>query len=228
MLEKLKSDVLEANLELEKKKLVIYTWGNVSGIDRKKSLVVIKPSGVPYDSLNTHNMSVIDLDGNIVEGKLKPSSDYPTHLELYKAFPSIGGIAHTHSTFATSWAQAASSIPPFGTTHADYFYGSIPCTRKLTRQEIENDYEKNTGKLITETFKDIDYLEVPGVLVSNHGPFTWGKDAGEAVYNSVVFEKIAEIGLNTIRIDNSSTEMQTELLDKHFLRKHGKNAYYGQ
>jgi len=228
MLEQLKSDVLKANLELEKKKLIIYTWGNASGIDRKKSLVVIKPSGVPYDSLSIDNMAVINLDGQVVEGDLKPSSDYPTHLILYKYFSKVGGIVHTHSTFATSWAQACSEIPPLGTTHADYFYGSIPCTRSLTKEEIENDYEKNTGKVIIETFIGSSYIEIPGVLVANHGPFTWGKNVSTAVCNSVVLEKIAEIGLNAIKINNSPNKISKELLDKHFFRKHGEKAYYGQ
>jgi L-ribulose-5-phosphate 4-epimerase len=213
---------------LVKHSLVIFTWGNVSGIDREKGLVVIKPSGVDYDKMSADDMVVVDLDGNIVEGKYKPSSDTPTHLELYKAFKNIGGIVHTHSRMATSWAQAGRSIPAYGTTHGDYFYGDIPCTRKMTPAEISSEYEKNTGLVITETFNDISADDIPAVLVHSHGPFTWGKDPHEAVHNSVVLEELASMAMNTEIINSSAERMQKELLDKHYLRKHGKNAYYGQ
>jgi L-ribulose-5-phosphate 4-epimerase len=227
-MEKLKKEVFEANLLLVKHSLVIFTWGNVSGIDREKGLVVIKPSGVDYDKMSADDMVVVDLDGNIVEGKYKPSSDTPTHLELYKAFKNIGGIVHTHSRMATSWAQAGRSIPAYGTTHGDYFYGDIPCTRKMTKDEISSEYEKNTGLVITETFNDISADDIPAVLVHSHGPFTWGKDPHEAVHNSVVLEELASMAMNTEIINSSAERMQKELLDKHYLRKHGKNAYYGQ
>lgn len=227
-MEKLKKEVFEANLLLVKHSLVIFTWGNVSGIDREKGLVVIKPSGVDYDKMSADDMVVVDLDGNIVEGKYKPSSDTPTHLELYKAFKNIGGIVHTHSRMATSWAQAGRSIPAYGTTHGDYFYGDIPCTRKMTKDEISSEYEKNTGLVITETFNDISADDIPAVLVHSHGPFTWGKDPHEAVHNSVVLEELASMAMNTEIINPSAERMQKELLDKHYLRKHGKNAYYGQ
>ena len=227
-MEKLKKEVFEANLLLVKHSLVIFTWGNVSGIDREKGLVVIKPSGVEYDKMSADDMVVVDLDGNIVEGKYKPSSDTPTHLELYKAFKNIGGIVHTHSRMATSWAQAGRSIPAYGTTHGDYFYGDIPCTRKMTKDEISSEYEKNTGLVITETFNDISADDIPAVLVHSHGPFTWGKDPHEAVHNSVVLEELASMAMNTEIINSSAERMQSELLDKHYLRKHGKNAYYGQ
>jgi L-ribulose-5-phosphate 4-epimerase len=227
-MEKLKKEVFEANLLLVKHSLVIFTWGNVSGIDREKGLVVIKPSGVDYDKMSADDMVVVDLDGNIVEGKYKPSSDTPTHLELYKAFKNIGGIVHTHSRMATSWAQAGRSIPAYGTTHGDYFYGDIPCTRKMTPAEISSEYEKNTGLVITETFNDISADDIPAVLVHSHGPFTWGKDPHEAVHNSVVLEELASMAMNTEIINSSAERMQKELLDKHYLRKHGKNAYYGQ
>ncbi len=228
MLEQLKKEVLEANLELVKKNLVIYTWGNVSGIDREKGLVVIKPSGVDYEELKSDDMVVVDLEGNIVEGKLKPSSDTATHLVLYKAFKEIGGVVHTHSEWATSFAQAGLSVPDFGTTHADYFYGEIPCTRSMTEEEIKGEYEKETGNVIVETFKDINPLFVPAVLVDKHGPFSWGKDCKEAVYHSVVMEQVAKMAFNTINLKGNRTPMGKTLLDKHFLRKHGKNAYYGQ
>lgn len=230
MLEKLKREVFEANMELPQKGLVVYTWGNVSGIDRTSGLVVIKPSGVEYDEMTVEDMVVVDLEGNIVEGKLKPSSDTATHLELYKAFKEIGGIVHTHSSMAVSFAQAGRNIPALGTTHADYFYGKIPCTRHMQKQEIQGAYEAETGKVIVETFKDINPLDVPAVLVREHGPFTWGKTPEEAVYHSVVLEEVAKMAFNTVLIGARHEEMamQEDLLDKHFLRKHGNDAYYGQ
>lgn len=230
MLEKLKEEVLKANLELPKRKLVTFTWGNVSGIDRKKKLVVIKPSGVEYDIMKVEDLVVIDLEGNIVEGKLKPSSDTPTHLYLYKNFPNIGGIVHTHSTSATSWSQAGKSIPAYGTTHADYFYGEIPCTRKMLRKEIQGEYELETGKVIVETFRrnGIKEDQVPAVLVNSHGPFAWGKNAEEAVHNILILEELSKIAYKTELLNSEVREMQKELLDKHFLRKHGLNSYYGQ
>ncbi|HPU62545.1 MAG TPA: L-ribulose-5-phosphate 4-epimerase [Mobilitalea sp.] len=228
MLEKLKKEVYEANMELPKRGLVTYTWGNVSGIDRNEGLFVIKPSGVPYEELKPEDMVVIDLKGNKVEGKYNPSSDTPTHLELYLAFPEIGGVVHTHSPAATAWAQAGRPIPCYGTTHADYFYGEIPCTRSLTKEEVEAGYEKNTGLVIIETFRNINPLHVPGVLVKNHGPFTWGKDAANAVYNSVVLEEIAKMNLMTEILNANMQPAPHYIQDKHFLRKHGPNAYYGQ
>jgi L-ribulose-5-phosphate 4-epimerase len=225
---KLKEEVCEANLELASQKLVIYTWGNVSGILREENLVAIKPSGVPYDELTPDMMVVLDLDGNIVEGDYNPSSDTPTHLELYRGFAEIGGVAHTHSTYATAWAQAKKNIDCFGTTHCDYFYHEIPCTPELTSEEINGDYELNTGKAIIRTMQDKDYKSMPGILVANHGPFTWGKDAKNAVYNSVVLEELARMAQLTLSINKDITEIQTALMDKHYLRKHGKNAYYGQ
>lgn len=230
MLEKLKEEVLKANLELPKRGLVTYTWGNVSGIDREKGLVVIKPSGVEYDEMKAEDMVVIDLEGNIVEGSLKPSSDTPTHLDLYRKFKDIGGIVHTHSTWATIWAQAGKSIPAYGTTHADYFYGEIPCTRKMTKDEIKGKYEYETGEVIVETFEkdNISPIEIPAVLVCSHGPFAWGKTPAEAVHNAVVLEELAKMAFNTETLNQNVKAMQKELLDKHFLRKHGKNAYYGQ
>ncbi|WPC39346.1 L-ribulose-5-phosphate 4-epimerase [Clostridium sp. JS66] len=228
MLEDLKSRVLEANLELVRKNLVIYTWGNVSGIDRESGLVVIKPSGVDYDELKVDDMVVVDLQGKVIEGHFKPSSDTPTHLVLYRAFKEIGGVVHTHSEWATSFAQAGLSVPAFGTTHADYFYGEIPCTRAMTEGEIKGEYEKETGNVIVETFKNINPLFIPGVLVNGHGPFSWGKDCDEAVYNSVVMEQVSKIAFNTINLKGNRNPMDQVLLDKHFLRKHGKNAYYGQ
>lgn len=228
MLEKLKEQVLEANLELDRRNLVIYTWGNVSGIDREKGLVVIKPSGVAYGELRAESMVVLTLDGKIVEGKLNPSSDTPTHLGLYRIFPEIGGVVHTHSPHATAWAQANRDIPCLGTTHADYFYGAIPCTRPLNKNEIENEYEKNTAQVIIERFQNLDYRSLPGVLVAGHGPFTWGKDALEAVHNSVVLEEIAKMALNSIQLNPKIGPLPQYLLDKHFLRKHGPKAYYGQ
>lgn len=230
MLEELKKQVLEANLELPKRNLITYTWGNVSGIDREKGFVVIKPSGVEYDAMTVDDLVVVDLDGNVVEGKLKPSSDTPTHLELYRKFKDIGGVVHTHSSWATTWAQAGKSITAYGTTHADYFYGKIPCTRKMTNEEIAGEYELNTGKVIIETFEKegINPNFMPGVLVCSHGPFTWGKSPADAVHNSVVLEELAKMAYHTEILNKDITNMQNELLDKHFLRKHGKNAYYGQ
>ncbi len=228
MLVELKKEVLQANLELINKKLVIYTWGNVSGICRERGLVVIKPSGVPYEELTLDLMVVLDLEGNVMEGDLRPSSDVSTHLEIYKGFSEIGGVVHTHSTWATSWAQAKRSIPCFGTTHADYFYRDIPCTRGLTDKEITGDYEVNTGKVIVETFLKRNYNHTPGVLVAEHGPFTWGIDPGDAVYNGVVLEELAKLAFNTITIDESASSISESLLNKHFFRKHGENAYYGQ
>ena len=228
MLERLKEEVLKANLLLPQFGLVTFTWGNVSGIDREKGLVVIKPSGVEYDTMTADDMVVTDLDGNVVEGKYKPSSDTPTHVELYKAFPNIGGIVHTHSRWATSFAQAHRDIPALGTTHGDYFYGDIPCTRLMTAQEIGGEYEKETGKVIIETFKDKDPDAIPAVLVASHGPFSWGKTPYEAVHNAVVLEEVSFMALQAITLNPEISRMQSELLDKHYLRKHGKNAYYGQ
>lgn len=228
MLEKLKEYVYEQNMELPKRGMVTYTWGNVSAIDRKQGLVVIKPSGVPYDAMCPEDMVVVDLDGNRVEGKLNPSSDTPTHIELYRAFLEIGGIVHTHSTMATAWAQAGRPLPCYGTTHADYFYGEIPCARNLTAQEIEEGYEKNTGSVIIETFAGINPIHVPGVLCKNHGPFAWGKDAAEAVHNAVVLEEVAKMNFYTELINPDAKPAPQCMQDKHFLRKHGPNAYYGQ
>lgn len=230
MLESLKQAVCEANKELPARGLVTYTWGNVSGIDRASGLVVIKPSGVPYDELKPEDMVVLDLNGNKVEGDLNPSSDTPTHIVLYKAFPNIGGIVHTHSRWATIWAQAGMGIPALGTTHADYFYGEIPCTRKMKQKEIETAYEKNTGDVIVETFEGINPDDIPAVLVHSHGPFAWGKDPAEAVHNSVVLEEVAMMAYHTFTLINAASvkPMDKVLLDKHFLRKHGANAYYGQ
>ena len=230
MLEELKEIVLRANLELPKKNLVTYTWGNVSGIDREKGLVVIKPSGVPYEELKAEDMVVLDMDGNKVEGDMRPSSDTPTHIALYKAYPELGGVVHTHSRYATIWAQAGKSIPPLGTTHADYFYGPIPCTRPLTQEEIEGEYELNTGKVIIETFNNagINPVYVPGVVVQSHGPFSWGKSPDEAVHNAVVMEEVGMMALNTKLLNPSIPDVDAFLLDKHFMRKHGANAYYGQ
>lgn len=228
MLEKLKEKVYRANMQLPKYNLVTFTWGNVSEIDREKGLIVIKPSGVAYDELSPQDMVVLDLNGNKVEGKLKPSSDTPTHIELYKAFHNISGIVHTHSPWATSWAQAGRSIPCYGTTHADYMYGKIPCLRSLEKEEIENEYEKNTGLLIVDYFKDKDYIAMPTVLCKNHGPFTWGKDSNEAVHNAVVLEEIAKMATRTEMICPDVKEVSKYLQDKHYYRKHGVNAYYGQ
>ncbi|SDW42410.1 L-ribulose-5-phosphate 4-epimerase [Lachnospiraceae bacterium KHCPX20] len=228
MLEELKQQVYEANMLLPRYNLVTFTWGNVSGIDREKNLFVIKPSGVPYEELIPEDMVVMDLEGNKVEGDLNPSSDTATHLELYKAFPSIGGIVHTHSPYAVAWAQAGKDIPCFGTTHADYFYGDIPCARNLTTEEIDAGYEQNTGKVIIETFADRNPDYVPGVICRNHGPFAWGKDAMEAVHNAVVLEEVAKMDLFTIKIDPDTDEAPENIRVKHFMRKHGPNAYYGQ
>ena len=228
MLEQLKKQVLEANLLLPKYGLVTFTWGNVSGIDRESGLVVIKPSGVPYEGMMEEDMVVVDLDGKRVEGKWKPSSDTPTHVELYKAFPTLGGIVHTHSRWATTFAQAGLDIPAMGTTHGDYFYGDIPCTRKMTPQEIAGEYEKETGRVIIETFAGKSPADIPGVTVHSHGPFAWGKDAMDAVHNAVVMEEVAFMDWHAMMINPAAGRMQQELLDKHYLRKHGKNAYYGQ
>ena len=228
MLSELKEIVWKANMELPKRGLVTYTWGNVSGIDRKKGLIVIKPSGVDYDNLTENNMVVVDLEGNQMEGRLNPSSDTPTHLALYQAFPDIGGIVHTHSTWATMWAQAGKAIPCFGTTHADYFYGEIPCTRKMSPEEIQGAYEAETGAVIIETFQTKHTLFVPGVLVQHHGPFAWGKNPEEAVHNAVVMEEIAKMALGTVMLSPGRSMIDQVLLDKHFLRKHGTKAYYGQ
>ena len=230
VLEQLKKDVLEANLQLPKHGLVTFTWGNVSGIDRQTGLVVIKPSGVPYEELHKEDLVVLDLNGNIVEGTLRPSSDTPTHLALYRAFPQIGGIVHTHSPWATSWAQAGRRIPALGTTHADYFYGEIPCTRTLTEEEIERGYEIETGNVIIETFEKegLDPVAMPGILLSGHAPFSWGKDANQAVHNAVVLEEVAKMALNTFMLNPQIKAIDQFLLDKHYLRKHGVNAYYGQ
>lgn len=228
MLEALKEQVYRANMELPRRGLITYTWGNVSGIDRETGYIVIKPSGVDYEVLKSEDMVIVDLEGNKIEGEYKPSSDTATHLELYKAFSEIGGIVHTHSPWATSWAQAGRSIPCYGTTHADYFYGSIPCARSLTKDEIENDYEKNTGLVIIETFKEMNPNFVPGVLCMNHGPFTWGKDAMEAVHNAVVLEEVAKMAFQTEQINTHVSSAPDTIKEKHFMRKHGKNAYYGQ
>ncbi|KRE73777.1 L-ribulose-5-phosphate 4-epimerase [Paenibacillus sp. Soil750] len=228
MLEELRQQVLEANLDLPKYRLVTFTWGNVSGIDREQGLVVIKPSGVPYEDLKAEDLVVVDLQGNLVEGKMKPSSDTPTHLALYRAFPSIGGIVHTQSPWATSWAQAGRAIPALGTTHADYFYGEVPCTRLMTEAEIQGAYELETGHVIIETFRELDPAMVPSVLVNCHAPFSWGKDAHNAVHNAVVLEEVAKIAYRTYNLNPSIQPMDQTLLDRHFLRKHGADAYYGQ
>ncbi len=228
MLEKLKQAVLEANLELPKKGLVTYTWGNASGFDRDKKLVVIKPSGIPYEQLKLEHLVVLNLDGERVEGDLNPSSDTETHLMIYRNHPEIGGIVHTHSRWATIWAQAGMGIPALGTTHADYFYGEIPCTRKLTEEEIAGEYEKQTGNVILETFEGKNISYVPGVLVNNHGPFSWGKDALEAAHNAVVLEEVAMMAYHSFSLKPGLKKIDDALLDRHFLRKHGDKAYYGQ
>jgi L-ribulose-5-phosphate 4-epimerase len=228
MLEQLKEQVYKANMLLPKYQLVTFTWGNVSAVDRKTGLVVIKPSGVEYDAMTPDDMVVVDLDGNKVEGKLKPSSDTPTHVVLYRQFKNIGGIVHTHSRWATIFAQAGLDVPALGTTHADYFYGSIPCTRYMTEEEIKSEYEENTGNVIVETFGNTNPDDVPAVLVKSHGPFSWGKDCMEAVHNAVVLEETAMMAFNTLTLNKDIGPMQKTLLDKHFLRKHGANAYYGQ
>ena len=227
MLEELKEKVFQANLDLVKHNLVIFTWGNVSGIDREKNLMVIKPSGVSYDKMKASDMVVVDINtGKVVEGDLNPSSDTPTHLVLYRAFPEIGGIVHTHSTYATAWAQAGKDIPNIGTTHADYFHDCIPCTEDMTAEQMP-EYEKETGVVIVNRFKDINYVHTPGVLVKNHGPFSWGKDAYNAVYNAVVMEQVAKMAFISFSV-NPNTTMNPLLVEKHFSRKHGPNAYYGQ
>jgi len=229
MLKTLKKQILEANLLLPEYNLITFTWGNVSGIDRKKGLVVIKPSGVEYNGMTTEHMVVVELEtGKTVDSKLSPSSDTATHLALYKAFPNIGGVVHTHSRWATIFAQAGKGIPALGTTHADYFYGEIPCTRKMTVSEITGEYEADTGSVIIEEFKDFDPDTIPAALVYSHGPFTWGKDAADAVHNAVVLEEVAFMAWHDIMFKPDIVPMQQELLDKHYLRKHGKNAYYGQ
>ena len=228
MLEALKETVCKANLLLPEYHLVTFTWGNVSGIDREKGLFVIKPSGVSYETMKPEDMVVLDLDGHVVEGNLRPSSDMPTHLELYRAFPECGGIVHTHSRWATTFAQAGKDIPAMGTTQGDYFYGDIPCTRAMTDAEINGEYEKETGKVIIETFAGKDPVSIPAVLVYSHGPFAWGKDPMEAVHNAVVLEEVAFMDWHAIMLNPEHRDMQQTLLDKHFLRKHGKNAYYGQ
>ncbi|MDD7389000.1 MAG: L-ribulose-5-phosphate 4-epimerase [Lachnospiraceae bacterium] len=230
MLEELKKLVYEANMELPKRKMVTYTWGNVSAIDRETGYFVIKPSGVDYDVMKPEDMVVMDLEGNKIEGNYKPSSDTPTHMELYKKYPEIGGIVHTHSPEATAWAQACRSIPLYGTTHADYFYGPIPCARSLTPEEIGGEYEKNTGLVIIETFETLGLnpMYTPAVLCANHGPFAWGKDAAEAVHNAVVLEEVAKMATKTEQINPRVTTAPDSIRDKHFFRKHGENAYYGQ
>ena len=229
MLEALKEQVLKANLELPKHDLVTFTWGNVSGIDRERGLVVIKPSGVEYDAMAPDDMVVVSLEtGERVEGRWKPSSDTPTHLVLYRAFPDCGGIVHTHSRWATSFAQAGLGIQPLGTTQGDYFYGEIPCTREMTPAEIAGAYEEETGNVIVETFAGKNPAQIPAVLVHSHGPFTWGCDAAEAVHNAAVLEEVAFMNFHSLQLNPDQTRMQQELLDKHYLRKHGKNAYYGQ
>ena len=230
MLEELKKKVLKANLDLVKNKLVLFTWGNVSEIDRETGLVVIKPSGVDYDGMTADDMVVVDLNGKVVEGSLRPSSDTPTHLEFYKAFPNVGGVTHTHSTFATAWAQAGRNIPFYGTTHADYFYGDIPCARSLTKEEIEGEYEKNTGLAIIEKFRQdkLDPIEVPGVLIKSHGVFAFGKDGANSVYNATVIEEVAKMATITEAVNPDVKRADKFMMDKHYLRKHGKNAYYGQ
>ena len=227
MLEDLKQKVFQANLDLVKHGLVIFTWGNVSGIDRESGLVVIKPSGVDYDTMKVSDMVVVDLDGNVVEGDLRPSSDTPTHLALYKAFPEIGGVVHTHSTYATAWAQAGIDLPNIGTTHADYFHQAIPCTADMTEAEVKGEYELETGNVIIERFKGMNPVHTPGILVKNHGPFAWGKDPHDAVHNAVVMEQVAKMASIAYSVNHNLT-MNPLLIEKHFNRKHGPNAYYGQ
>ncbi|MHC5000571.1 MAG: L-ribulose-5-phosphate 4-epimerase [Planctomycetota bacterium] len=228
MLESLKIDVCEANLELKRNNLIIYSWGNVSGIDRGQGIIAIKPSGVSYDTLTPDDIVLVDLEGNVVEGSMRPSSDTPTHLELYRNFPNIGGVCHTHSLNATVWAQACRSIPCLGTTHADYFYGDIPVTSVMSAEYIESEYELNTGRIIVETFSNIDPDQMPAVLVANHGPFTWGPSPDKSVESAVVLEQVAEMALKTAVIKPELPAISQVLLDKHYLRKHGENAYYGQ
>ena len=228
MLSELKAEVFEANLELVRRGLVIYTWGNVSGIDRERGLVVIKPSGVPYETMRAEDMVVTDLNGKVIEGSMKPSSDLGTHLLLYRAFENIGGVAHTHSEFATVWAQASKPVPPFGTTHADYFYGPIPLTEKLTAEEIEGDYVYNTGLAITRRFKALDPDAIPGVLVAGHAPFAWGRDVHDAAHNAVVLEVVAKMAWSTLQLNPNTQPVSQSLLDRHYFRKHGVAATYGQ
>lgn len=230
MLEKLKQEVYEANMELPKRGLVTYTWGNVSGIDRESGLFVIKPSGVDYDALKPSDMVVVDLDGNVVEGDLNPSSDTETHRILYKTYPEIGGIVHTHSPYAVAWAQAGRDIPAYGTTHADYFHGPIPCARSLTKEEIDGGYEASTGDVIVETFTErkLNPVHVPAVICRNHGPFAWGKDAAQSVYHAVVLEEVARMAMFTEQVNPKVDPAPEHILEKHFMRKHGPNAYYGQ
>jgi L-ribulose-5-phosphate 4-epimerase len=229
MLERLKREVCRANLDLVQAGLAVETWGNASGIDRQRGLVVIKPSGVPYEGMTPRHMVVVSLEsGKVVEGRFKPSSDTPTHLVLYRAFAGIGAVVHTHSLYATAWAQAKKDLPSYGTTQADYCYGDVPCTRFLTAAEIRSDYEANTGHVIVERFKKLDPLQHPAVLVASHGPFTWGKHVTDAVHNAIVLEFLARLASETLRLNPNLKPMQLALLDKHFLRKHGPNAYYGQ
>ncbi len=230
MLEKLKQEVYDANMALPEYGLVVFTWGNVSGYDPESGLMAIKPSGVKYKDLKVEDIVLVNMEGEVVEGTLKPSSDTATHIEIYKNFKNVRGVVHTHSSWATSFAQAGKGIQAFGTTHADYFYGSVPCTRKMNKEEVETAYEENTGKVIVETFKDKDPDAVPAVLVNEHGPFTWGSDAHDAVYHAVVLEEVAKMAYRTqmLRMDLNDQPMQQLLLDKHYLRKHGANAYYGQ
>lgn len=228
MLEQLKEIVCRANAELPRYGLVTFTWGNVSGFDRISGQMVIKPSGVPYEELKPEHMVVVDLDGNVAEGTMRPSSDTPTHLVLYRSFPSIGGIVHTHSPWATIWSQAGLGIPALGTTQADYFYGTIPCTRAMTNEEIHGAFEEETGNVIVETFRGVDPNQVPGVLVNSHAPFAWGKDAMDALHNAVVLEEVAKMAYHTRQLNAGVPSMNQALLDKHYLRKHGSNAYYGQ
>ncbi len=226
-LNRLKQQVYQANIDLVKHGLVIFTWGNVSAIDREQNVIVIKPSGVSYDNMKSDDMVVVDMDGKVIEGKYKPSSDTATHLELYKAFPEIGGVVHTHSTYATAWAQSGLDIPNIGTTHADYFSDDIPCTRDMTEEEVKGDYEKDTGTVIIERFKELNPVHIPGVLVKNHGPFSWGKDADDAVHNAVVLEQVAKMAFIAYQV-NPNLTMNKLLIQKHFSRKHGPDAYYGQ
>ncbi len=230
MLEQLKLEVYEANMEVERQNLIKYTWGNVSGADHEKGLFVIKPSGVPYETLKVEDMVVCDFDGNVVEGDYNPSSDTKTHAVLYRNYPELGGIVHTHSPWATSWAQAGLDVPVYGTTHADTFYGPVPCARFLTQEEIDSGYEWNTGSVIVETFtqRNIGILDVPAVLLQGHGPFTWGKTAAEAVMNSVVLEEVCKMNFYTQSLNPEVDKLPNRVLDKHYLRKHGKDAYYGQ
>lgn len=227
MLEQLKHKVCQANLGLVSHGLVLFTWGNVSAIDRESGLVVIKPSGVSYNNMKPEDMVIVNLEGKVIEGEYKPSSDTPSHIEFYKAFPEIGGVVHTHSTYATAWAQAGQNIPLLGTTHADYFESDIPCTRSMTKEEIESEYEKNTGLVVIECFKNLNPNYIPGVIVKNHGPFTWGTDADDAVHNSVVLEELAKMA-QIAKTVNPLCDMNSHLTQKHFYRKHGANAYYGQ